>query len=303
MRKIGKSWGQKVKGKKELILFRIYKYVLCHGENEDSTCSLFESNSHCPSFTEFSARIKDTDQIMQSPPSDDVLNTTLREAGDMLEMYEKGMWSSLDVNEEPKPFSLSEFARLAVIIKTDEDCRQAMEKLQLELTRGEIDGGRTRECYWGVIAKRFNDPALRPCMSFVGCCEEADPKRLPLAYRQASVLKTEFQNARSHFTSAKKRWELSGQNDPQRFWRFVHSKHQDPNLSSSVGKRCLVLFRVPELGTPAADTFFNISTKAMNDGGYEEGVLSELPAVVDDGPILQDRKKGAAALTHNKVRH
>ena len=202
----------------------------------------------------------------------------------------------LDINEEPKPFSLSEFARLAVVIKTAEACRQAMGKLQLELTRGEIVGGRTRKCYWGVIARRFNDDSLRPCMSFVGFCEEADPTRLPLTYRPASVLKTQFQNARSHFTSAKKRWELSGQNDPQRFWRFVHCKNQDPNFPTSVGKRGIILFLVSELGTPAADTFFiKISTKSMNNGGYEEGVVLRIPANIVDGPVLQERKK---ALEH-----
>ena len=37
--------------------------------------------------------------------------------------------------------------------------------------------------------------------------------------------------------------------------------------------------------------FFNISIKAMNDGGYEEGVLSELPAAADNGPIFQERKQ------------
>ena len=147
-----------MKGKKDLIVFRIYKYVLWHGEGVDSTRSLFESNAQCLSFTEFSARIKDNGQIMQSLPSDYVLNKDLREAGNELEIYEKGMWSSLDERDETKPFSLSEFARLAVIIKTDEDCRPAMQKLQLELTRGEIDGGRTRECYWGVIAKTLQRP-------------------------------------------------------------------------------------------------------------------------------------------------
>lgn len=51
-------------------------------------------------------------------------------------------------------------------------------------------------------------------MSLVGFCEEADPTRHPQMYRPTSVLKAQFLNSRSHFTSAKKKWELSGQNDP-----------------------------------------------------------------------------------------
>ena len=144
-------------------------------ESEESTRAFLESNAHFPSFSDFSARVRDTDQIMHSQPSWDELNKALKEAGDTLETYEKGALRLLDGNEEPKRFSFSEFARLAVVTKTDELCGQAMEKLQLELTREEIDGGKTRECYWGVIARRFNDDLLRPCMSFVGFAKKLIP--------------------------------------------------------------------------------------------------------------------------------
>ena len=62
-------------------------------------------------------------------------------------------------------------------------------------------------------------------------------------------------------------------------------------ISTSIRKQCIIVFRVSELGTPAADTFFiHISTKSMNNGGCEEGVVSGIAANSADIPILQDRK-------------
>lgn len=273
-------------------MLRTYKYIITHSNSENGTRALLESNANCPSFANFLSNFIETNRCLKSPPSPDELDEVLKQAGDVLESYDKEATHSLDDIQDPIPFSLSEFSRLVVIIKYDETCKQAMEKLQLELTRGEIDGGRTRDFYWGVIAQRFNDTSLRPSMSFLGCCEEADPSRLPLNYRPASVLKLQFQNARSHFTTAKKRWEVSGQNDPQRFWRFVHCKNQDPHTPTTIGKRCLILSRVSELGTPAVDTFFlNVSSKEMNVGGYEEGVTASVPAIIVDDPVVSDRKK------------
>ena len=84
-------------------------------------------------------------------------------------------------SERPRPnFSVSEFARLAVLMQDDEVARSMLFRLGQELRRAELDEGTTRDSLWGKIEERFNDDSV--CFRFYlqGHVDEPDP--LPLHY-------------------------------------------------------------------------------------------------------------------------
>lgn len=117
-------------------------------------------------------------------------------------------------NQAPS-FSISEFARLILVMRDDERARTALFKLNQELQRAELDGGVSRDCFWGIISDRFNDRSLPVRFDFSCEVEDIDPSQPPPCFRSTSSLKAHFQDARSTFTTALANWSTSGQNNPK----------------------------------------------------------------------------------------
>ena len=110
-------------------------------------------------------------------------------------------------------FSISEFARLCIIMRDDEDAKSALLGTGQELTRSQLDAGFTRESYWGIIEGRFNDPNLQLNLNMVGMVDEVDSTNPPPCHRSASFLKEKFFDAKKSFTTCLENWSVSGQND------------------------------------------------------------------------------------------
>lgn len=201
----------------------------------------------------------------------------LKAAGDRFETSNVTSSEPLDQNavrgsntESEPNFTISEFARLIIVMRDDERARSALYRLGQELRRAELDCGTSRDSFWGIIADRFNDTSLPIRFSFTGHVDEADPSLDPLCKRSAASLKSHFQEARTVFSEALDNWERSGQNDPSRFENFLSKNGQNLYASS---KRALMIFVAARLGTPYADSFFvEMSSKTIWQGGYEAGM-------------------------------
>ena len=167
-------------------------------------------------------------------------------------------------------FSISEFARLCIIIRDDEDAKAALFATGQELTRSQMDAGFSRESFWGVIEGRFNDPGLRLCLSMVGNVDEVDSAQPPPCHRSASFLKERFFDARSSFTLCVENWSRSGQNETSNFKSFAGIRSGELTAS---GKRNMVLFVCARMGTENEDCRFRSMCMRTipHGGGVDEG--------------------------------
>jgi len=91
---------------------------------------------------------------------------------------------------------------MIINMRDDSEACRALLRLGQELQWSELDGGVSRDSFWGSIADRFNDLSVLATFSFTGYVDEADPSRPPLCRREASCLKNHFQNSRPVFTVA-----------------------------------------------------------------------------------------------------
>lgn len=277
LRKLGRVWGCRMAGNKSELIFRAFLFLSeCHQKRLDIR-QVMASNIHCSSFEEYIKAQELSCSGWKPPPHLSVMRNALVAAGDRVGENGRPMVEEREPNEqqiEERPsapnFTISEFARLIVLMKDDERVRSALFKLGQELRRCELDSGNTRDAFWGVIEGRFNDQSVLVHFSFTGHIEEADPSVPPLCHRSAELLKLQFRDARSVFTEALDRWARSGQNDPDRFLNFLSKNGQMLYASS---KRALIMFVVSRLGTPYEDTFFvEMSSKTIWQGGYEAGM-------------------------------
>ena len=174
-------------------------------------------------------------------------------------------------------FSISEFARLCIIMRDDEDAKAALLGTGQELTRSQLDAGFTRESYWGIIEDRFNDPSLKLNLNMVGMVDEVDSTKPPPCHRSASFLKEKFFDAKRSFTTCLENWSVSGQNDNADFKRFAGTRNGD---LTAEGKRNMVLFVCARKGTDNEDTrFLNFCTRVIPFGrGCDEGSLETATA-------------------------
>ena len=100
-------------------------------------------------------------------------------------------------SERPRPnVSLSEFARLDVLMQEDEVAHSMLFRLGQELRRAELDGGTMRDCFPGKIKEPFNDDSVCFRFSLQGHVDEAGTSASPLCYRCADVLKEHFETGK-----------------------------------------------------------------------------------------------------------
>lgn len=278
LRKMGRQWGRRATGNKDALLYRNFLFLKeCHESNKSMESKML-TNIDCPSYEKFLDDQERTCADWKRIPAIDEMVKCLTAAGDKFD-DNTGVAANLTVrpnslgnrNNEGMPnFSISEFARLVIVMRDDEKARSALYRLGQELRRAELDSGTSRDAFWGIIEDRFNDTTVPVRFSFAGHVDEADPSRAPACRRPAASLKTHFYEARSVFTDAVDKWMRSGQNDPDKFPDFLSKNGQNLYASS---KRALILFVAARLGTPYEDTFFvEMASKTILDGGYEAGM-------------------------------
>ena len=163
-------------------------------------------------------------------------------------------------------------------MRDDEEARAAMFSTSQSLSRAQLDAGISREVFWGVIERRFNDISIRPRLSLIGIVDGVDSAALPLCFRGAAVLKHQFFSVRAGFTESTERWKASGQNDPNRFTNFLAKTSRGELTSQS--KRLFILFTCCRMGSRygAVDSLLvQISSKTISDERvvHEEGIKDQ----------------------------
>lgn len=90
-----------------------------------------------------------------------------------------------------QPVTISEFARLMVILKTHPSARSALVKSQLGLSRRQLQNRETPYYFWtGVVEEIFNDEKCKPHWSFsVVLPNSVLPSAKTLQYRHGDELK------------------------------------------------------------------------------------------------------------------
>lgn len=294
---MGRKWGLHSSGNKTDLIYRNILFLQQVKEDGNDIIQNMACNVECPSFEKFANNRELICVDWKEPPSKRDMAETLKKAGDKFEDQEQGAATQVNPHAISQPtdsipnFTLSEFARLIVILQEDERAREAMFRLSQELQSCELDGGVTRAAFWQVIADRFNDISLPISFSFEGDIEETDPSQVPLCSRPASTLKSQFHDARSVLLCFT--WSRSGQNDPDRFQDSL-SKNGMQFYASS--KRALIIFVVSRSGTPWEDTFFlDMASKVIHQSGCEAGMPSGYlgcdGGASEGNSIIQDGKK------------
>lgn len=88
-----------------------------------------------------------------------------------------------------------------------------------------------------------------------------------MAYRTASFLKHKLDEGKRNFTTYLHRWAASGQNDPDRFGRYV-SKLPSGEFSD-LGMRMMIMFSATQKGTPYDDGAFTDLCCKLIPGGRD----------------------------------
>ena len=295
LRKLSKDMNLKQAGKKDVLVARIFISI---DVQVSSGKSLFETMSSHHLTAKFESWLEHQRTLDERSPTYWAAMPSIPDMLDRLEAREAQTFRrrTLDVGrtQEGEPgnganreanrqeiepmvssitestnFSISEFARLCIILRDDEDAKAALIGTGQELTRSQIDAGFSRDSLWGVIESRYNEPSLRLHLNLVGNVDDADSTVIPPCHRSASFLKDKFMEARASFTACIQRWSQSGQNNTD-FENFAGKR--DGVLTAS-GKRNLVLFVCTRMGTENQDTrFANICSRIIPFGrGYEEG--------------------------------
>ena len=290
-------------------MMRNYRYVVFRHAKGNAFREIISSNPFCPSFDEFMKKVDDPvlsnrARVYPAPKNADV-DAFLDALGDPREGDTTDVGTNM-VASDPA-FTLSEFSRLIVMLRHNEHCRSAINMLQQELTRAQLDSGRSRDSFWVTIADRFNDSTELVQYSFEGWVEDADPSLPPICFRAASVLKDQYARTRTGFTVYKDRWERSGQNDPENFRNFLPTLDNVRHSLTALSKRMLIFFKVSALGTPNCDEeFVRNSSRVMMDGGFDEGMPGLHMRVVNDAVRVEEsesttgrRRKSLSGNTDN----
>lgn len=134
-------------------------------------------------------------------------------------------------------FTIHEFARLIILLSSNNELRTALLNSGNELTRDQLDRRVSRDEFWTtVVAPVFNDASATVDYEFPDELSIINAMNLSTVSRTGTELKRHYCATRSHFTLAYDRWSRSRQNDPHNFSQFCGT--------NSIGKKSHVLFVV-----------------------------------------------------------
>jgi len=304
-----KVWGRKVSGSKTERIFRVFLFyrlsriygeapsdIFLHCVNEADQTPLFKD------FSKWLQKKRSTLHRMNSVPSDEELMATFRTAevthwkdceaearqrrqiaadGEQSSSQKRDSGPVVTLNGSPAAqrhtveFTLSLFFRLCVLLRNDEEARQALRGSGQPLSRGQQDAGIDRNSFWYAIGNRFNDDNYRPRANFRGAVDNVDPSIPPRHPISGCKLKDVWYSMRGPFSMKVRNFQKSGQNNPNLdgFIDFLDRKSNGELYA--VSQRMIVLFVVLGMGADsdcAMDMdLFNLTVKIIPHGaGFDE---------------------------------
>lgn len=220
---------------------------------------------------------------------------------------------SLDTTRLPNmpSFSNSEFARLMYLLLEDPECSAAYRLAEQPLSRAELDKGkkRIRGPWIKVIAKRFNDPLIKPKSQHAEHGDintMADPSLPPKVERTGKFLRTRWNAFRKVCT---RNFHKYGQATGERssFAKWLRRKGAvDPK--STIGQRMIIASILTRIGTANADWgSIGLCMRAMDpkmNDCYESGLGPKYDAhAVSVSPNRTENEDGRRSLFLNCIRY
>jgi len=307
LRNMNKSWGMNVGGKKEVLVARAMLRILSIARKGQDIHDVLVKNQYVPSLDTFweNRRVK-KDLVRTFPGKEELLKVLdERERRTVERMFCVSVKRRILQPEECKDaaqnnakdgentgtkqncgkgnregsiqFSLGEFARLMLVIRDDQVAKSAvLQATEEELSKRDMDIGRTRDSFWKIVEIRFNTAVITEGIDLSGRVDNVDATAPPLVPRNAAKLRAVYTDAKSDFTEAMARYNRSGQSDPGRFPKFL-SYLQNGELSQE-SKRVYIIFSAAGVGSRTQnDDFIRLMSKSIDPNGsdtrgYEEGM-------------------------------
>lgn len=250
LRKIARTWGRRQHGLKKAIVARIYVYILDRVEEDGQTVEdVLATNSKLHSFKTWEADMR-LRVAWDKPPSRSELLTIIggthagQEDQESDAVLDQSPGAATPGRIPPDSgLTLSEFARLLLLIKESEQIKQAIFEARKEVVREEEAVDRIR--FWStLIEPRFNDKSYMPLLQEEGPFEGIDARRMPSRYRSGNDLMLSFGAARQSFLVYLERWVKEGRSgDPATFADILPRNGRGGNISRT-GKRSLMIFKI-----------------------------------------------------------
>lgn len=118
-------------------------------------------------------------------------------------------------------FCLSEFARLCVVMRHDRSARRSLLKLQQSLTLTDYSKRMSRDDFWPIIAKKFNDKSSRLVQDFSASVPEVDASAKSPCDRTPDIIKSDFQRMMQLFMRRCGNFEAPGKYDAANWPDFL----------------------------------------------------------------------------------
>lgn len=302
LREICRFWRLRITGKKDCLVSRCYLQVI---SSRATPSEYISSNPHCPDFFKTVERIKKlrtlpplhniklmSDEIYRDDTSNDL---AIQESGaggaDVAPEVDAATGSKNLVpcavgskSTKGTFFTLSEYARLYVILRDNERARQILRASKRVLSASELDAGVSQDEWWQTIVEElFNDEKYHPTVSFSGLLEAVDSSQPPKIYRYASTLKNHFNDMGPRFTRVYENWSATGCSDPANVLEYC--KNGKGEMTSLSSKLLLVCY-ICKLDTSNPDEeFVEPITKTMRNSrkrGLDLGLGGDLESDVLD---------------------
>lgn len=205
----------------------------------------------------------------------------------------------------------SQFARLLLIIRDGERLRPLFLKHMNSLSRRDTDRGKKSDDFWvDDVEEVFNDPKSNVTVEKIGSFAKG---RLRVdvtgPYRSPEELRKMMVEAKGPFSKVMQNFKQSGNEALDTFLDYIKGVPEcrtKKNKFSSMGKKCVILFKLIRVGQPDCDHdllhyFFKETTKKLSTGeivdiGREGGLTDES----DDEVEAVESKHGTPKQRTNK---
>lgn len=139
-------------------------------------------------------------------------------------------------------FTIDEFARLLVLLSTDDCLRQELLASWRGLSREQLDQGVSINEFCSTkVHAVFNARDVRLVFEFEEPLREVQSSRLPPYKRTSDELMTQYSSIRSQLTRCYQNWKKSSQNSPY-ILRFCPKSPRSALELSSAGRKCYLRF-------------------------------------------------------------
>lgn len=283
LRRVAKEWDRRQYGLKKTIVARIYLYVL-HKVNEEGMTleDVLVTNSKLPNFESWASNIRQK-VLWEKPPTGEELRKIVGgdtgpdefdpdAEADPNRRFERGERIAVEAE-----LSLSEFARLLLLIKELEPVKRAIFEARREVLHEHENQERLK--FWeNLVEPRFNDKRYMPELDIEGPFESVDARRMPSRYRKGPTLMEAFGTARQSFLVYLERWRRIGRGDPAMFSEVLPRNGRGGAISRT-GKRALMIFKLLKCWTENEDVLLLGLTSRFAMGASVRGVRGNAAAL------------------------